>query len=547
MRPLSAQVLIVGGGPVGSTLALDLAWRGVSVIVAEQNPIGQLPGVKCNHVAARTMEIFRRLGIAEQVRNTGLPADHANDIAFRTTAIGTEFARIHIPCRRDRYTDKTGPDGWWPTPEPPHRINQIYLDPLLAEAARSRPDVRYLNRVRVLGYTQDEMGVTAEAVDLDSGLTLTLSCAYLVGCDGPSSEIRRRIGARLTGDAVIGRTQSSYIRAPGLTALMQAQPAWSTQVMNPRRSANMFAVDGVETWLIHNYLRPDEPDFDAVDADGCVRAILGVDPSFEYQVLSRENWIGRRMLADRFRDRRVFICGDAAHLWVPFAGYGMNAGIADAMNLSWMLGGVLNGWADPTILAAHEAERQPITEQVSQYAMGTAVALARARADVPADIELSGPSGDTLRASLGVRLLELNTPQFCCGGLNFGSFYDKSPIVSYDGGTAPAYTMYDYVPSTVPGCRTPHVWMADGRSLYDAMGPDFTLLRFDRSVDIGGLTLAATARGVPLTVLDLEQVAPYDRALILSRPDQHVAWRGNAVPIDPLGLIDRVRGVVKEV
>src|SRR3990167_6485885 len=143
MRPLRTSILIVGGGPVGSTLALDLASLGIDVIVAEQNPPGHMPGVKCNHVAARTMEIFRRLGIVEVVRNTGLPADHANDVAFRTTAAGTEFARIHIPCRRDRYTDRSGPDGGRPAPEPPHRINQIYLDPLLATEAASRPRGRF--------------------------------------------------------------------------------------------------------------------------------------------------------------------------------------------------------------------------------------------------------------------------------------------------------------------------------------------------------------------------------------------------------------------
>ena len=137
----------------------------------------------------------------------------------------------------------------------------------------------------------------------------------------------------------------------------------------------MFAVDGRETWLIHNYLRPDETDFAAVDRDRCIRLILGVGPDFEYEILGQEDWIGRRMLADRFRDRRVFICGDAAHIWVPFAGYGMNAGIADAMDLSWMLAGVLHGWAAPAILDAFEAERRPITEQVSHYAMNTALAI----------------------------------------------------------------------------------------------------------------------------------------------------------------------------
>lgn len=535
---IRTPVLIVGGGPVGSTLPLDLASRGVDVVIAERNPPGQMPGVKCNHVAARTMEIFRRLGIAQIVRDTGLPADHANDIAFRTAATGIEFGRIMIPCRRDRYTNKDGPDGYWPTPEPPHRINQIYLDPLLAGLAREQPRIRYVNQLQVQGFTQADDEITAEAIDHSTGARTIVRCEYLIGCDGPSSQIRQMIDARLTGDAFIGRTQSTYVRAPGLADRMQAPRAWSTQVMNPRRSANMFAVDGRETWLIHNYLRESETDFAAIDADWCIRTIMGVDADFQYDVITRENWIGRRLLADRFRNRRAFICGDAAHLWVPSAGFGMNAGIADAMNLSWMLAGVLHGWADPNILAAHEAERWPITEQVSKYAMSTSLSVARTRAEVPDDIE----SNPATQAEFGRAMQRMHTPQFCCGGLNFGYFYDRSPIILYDGETAPPYTMDQFTPATVPGCRTPHIWLGEEQSLYDAMGADFCLLRFDRSVEVGRLADAARHRGLPLRVLDVAPSELYHHKLLLSRPDQHVAWRGDTVPDNPLTLVDKVRG-----
>jgi hypothetical protein len=308
----------------------------------------------------------------------------------------------------------------------------------------------------------------------------------------------------------------------------------------------MFAIDGRETWLIHNYLRPEETHFEAVDRDRCIRLLLGVGQDFDYEVISKEDWIGRRMVADRFRDRRVFICGDAAHIWVPFAGYGMNAGIADATNLSWMLAGVLQRWADPAILDAYEIERQPITEQVSHYAMNTALALARARGTVPTQIENDGPEGDAVHAEFGRKVYELNVPQYCCGGLNFGTFYVDSPIVASDGETPPGYTMRDFTPSTVPGCRTPHVWLRDGRSLYDTLSRGFTLLCLDRAADVDPLVRAATQRGLPLTVLDLGAdeagLAYRGCKLVLSRPDQHVAWRGNAPPRDPDGLIDLVRG-----
>jgi 2-polyprenyl-6-methoxyphenol hydroxylase-like FAD-dependent oxidoreductase len=541
------DVLVVGAGPVGLTLAMDLAWRGIRVTVAELRHRGEPPNVKCNHVSARSMEIFRRLGVSAALRNAGLPADYPNDVSYRTTATGIEMARIAIPCRADRYTDKSGPDGWWPTAEPPHRINQIYLEPILSEHAAAMPGLRILNRTEVDGFVQDERGVTATLRDLESSSTRQITLRYLVGCDGGRSEIRKAIGAKLLGDAVVQKVQSTFIRAPSLLGLMQEKPAWATFSTNPRRSGNMYAIDGRETWLIHNYLRPGEDDFDAVDRDQCIRLILGLGPDFEYDVISKEDWIGRRLVADRFRDRRAFICGDAAHLWVPMAGYGMNAGIADAMNLSWQLAATLKGWAYPAILDAYEAERQAITEQVSRFAMNHAIALSKQRAAVPDNIEAPGPEGEAVRAQFGRMLYDLNVHQYCCGGLNFGYFYDKSPIIAYDGEQAPAYTLSDFVASTVPGCRTPHVWLADGRSLYDALGPGYTLLRFDRTIDVGALLSAANARDVPLALLDVistDENLPniYREKLVLSRPDQHVAWRGSAVPPDPERLIDLIRG-----
>src|SRR5690606_20117633 len=189
------------------------------------------------------------------------------------------------------------------------------------------------------------------------------------------------------GTPVVQRVQSTCIRAPQLLDMVPGKPAWSTYAVNPRRCGTVFAIDGRETWLVHNHLNADEPDFDSVDRDASLRHILGVGPEFRYEVISKEDWVGRRLVADRFRDRRVFIAGDAAHLWVPYAGYGMNAGIADALNLSWLLAAQVQGWAHPAMLDAYEAERQPITEQVSRFAMDHAQKMIKARSAVPANIE----------------------------------------------------------------------------------------------------------------------------------------------------------------
>jgi 2-polyprenyl-6-methoxyphenol hydroxylase-like FAD-dependent oxidoreductase len=541
---IHAQVLIVGGGPVGLTLAMDLARRGIEVIVAEMRAPAEPPSVRCNHVAARTMEIFRRLGLVRDVRDAGLPADFPNDVAFRTTATGTELSRIPIPCRAERYTATGGPDTWWPTPEPPHRINQIYLEPVMFAHAVTTPRVSIMNRARVVDLVQSDTGVRATATNLDDGGDSEILTNYVVGCDGAHSEVRHLMGAKFSGDAVVMQTQSSYIYAPQLLGMI-SKPAWLNVSLNRRCCGYLFAIDGRERWLIHNW-RPPGEDLSTLDRDRCIRDILGVDPAFQVDMLAKEDWTGRRMIASQFRDRHVFLCGDAAHIWVPFAGFGMNAGIADAMNLSWKLAGVLNRWAEPAILDAYELERLPVTEQVSRYAMDTFAGQAQGRR-LPDNLETPGPEGDAARARVGKEAYELNVGQFCCGGLNFGYFYDASPIVAYDGEEPPAYSMYEFQQSTVPGCRTPHLWLRDGRSVYDALGLEFTLLRFDPSVETGSLEAAAALRGVPLVVLDVdakESASVYPCKLLLSRPDQHVAWRGNALPHDSLALIDRVRGAL---
>src|SRR5512141_1122866 len=163
------DVLIVGAGPVGLTLALDLAWRGIAVTVVETRARAAPPEPKCNHVAARTMEIFRRLGVAEDVRNSGLPADYPHDISYRTSFTGAELTRIEIPCRRDRFTRKDGPDCNWPTPEPPHRINQIFLEPILFEHAAAQARIRIINRTSAEDVRIEETSASLALRDLDNG------------------------------------------------------------------------------------------------------------------------------------------------------------------------------------------------------------------------------------------------------------------------------------------------------------------------------------------------------------------------------------------
>ncbi len=542
---IETTVLIVGAGPVGMTLALDLASRGIDVAIAELRRAGATPSVKCNQISARSMEIFRRLGISGKLRAAGLPADYPNDVVSATTVTGIELARVSIPSRAERYTAKSGPDTSWPTPEPTHRVNQIYFEPVLFACAASNPRIRLLDRTSVEDFVQGGHGVTVVAHNLESREELSIACSYLVGCDGGRSEIRKKIGATFVGTSEVQRVQSTCIRAPDLANLLHGKRAWMYFSLNPRRCGTTIAIDGLETWQIHNTLYDGETEFDSVDRDWAIRSILGVGPDFRYEVVSKEDWIGRRLVADRFRDRRVFICGDAGHLWLPHAGYGMNAGIADAENLSWKLAAVLSGWASPEILKAYEAERQPVADQVSRFTVDSASRANTQQREIPAEIEWPGTIGERMRARIGMDAYDLAVQRQCAGGLNFGYFYESSPIIAYDDEPHPAYTMRDFTPSTVPGCRAPHLWLSDGRSLYDALGRGYTLIRLGRTIPVSGIVEAAAQQGVPLRVLDVDGPparALYARELVLVRPDRHVAWRGDEEPAAPHELIDLLRG-----
>jgi len=382
--------------------------------------------------------------------------------------------------------------------------------------------------------------------NLDTQVSQVLRVHYVAGCDGGSSFVRKKIGAKLEGTEVIQRVQSTYIRAPQLAALLPGKPAWCYYSVNTRRCGTAFAIDGHTSWLVHNHLHPDEPEFDSVDRDQSIRHILGVDEHFEYDIITKEDWVGRRLLSNHFRDRRVFLAGDAAHLWVPYAGYGMNAGIADATNLAWLLGAVVNGWADPRILDAYEAERHPITEQVSHFVMNHAQKMIKARRAVPHNIEALDAEGAAARELVGTEAYDLNVQQFCCEGLNFGYFYEKSPIIFHEAEPAPAYTMGSFTPSTVPGCRAPHFWRQDGTSLYDSLGNGYSLLRFDSQIEVQELLALAEASNVPLDLIDLEDEAhkpsAYEHPLVLCRTDQHVVWRGHALPYSLPEFMSFLRG-----
>lgn len=539
MQKETCQVLIVGAGPVGLVAGLDLAQRGIDVIVLDQRTNFDPLTVRCNHISSRSMEIFRRLGIADEIRAGGFDDDFPHDVSIRLTTTGREMARIKIPSRAGRKAGEQSKDAGWPTLEPPHRMNQIFLEPILQEKAENTEGLRLHFDQQVTSISDRGDHVLARTRS-SNGIEREISSDYLIGCDGGGSLTRKEIGAELQGDAIVQRVQSSFIHAPGLTAMMQAEPCWGILNFNPRRSGTVYSIDNDDRFLVHNYLRPDEA-FESVDRDSCLRTILGVTDSFQYQLNRNEDWIGRRLVTSEIAKGRVFLAGDSAHIWVPMGGYGMNAGIADAAGLTWLIDAKLKGWGGSGLLAAYPAERLTITTQVSHFAMETAETMIRNRAAVPEEIEDDTPEGLAAQNWFGTQTRDLNTPQYCCAGLNYGYYYDDSPIIIYDDVQQPSYSMADYTPSTVPGCRFAHIVMEDGTSLYDHLGPGYTLVRtLPRQAT--NLIEAAGHLNIPLAIIDIPASKLHQHALYLVRPDQHVAWRGQQDPLDPKNILQTLSG-----
>jgi len=543
------DVIIVGAGPVGMTAALDLAQRGIKVAIIEKYDFSTPADARCNSISSRTMEVFRSLGCSEEVRASGLPDEYPTDVTYATSFLDKPFTRIKLPSRAERYGQNGQsapgfPDSHWLTPEPVVRLSQMYLEPVLQRKVQACENIESFWACEVTQVIDNGDSVTVHA-QFNANEPLHLNAFYVIGADGASSIVRKSLGFQFEGDAVLGRTRSTLIRTTELRDKINFRPPWMAWTLSQEGSGTVIAIDGNELWLVHCAMPYRAKDFSDLDLDQGIRRVLGVGPDFTYEIVHQQDWTARRFISNKFRKGRVFIAGDAAHVWIPAAGYGMNAGIADVTNLTWMLAGVINGWADESLLDAHELERHPITEQVSRFAMAKAlehVKMARGR-EIPRVLVSKSPLGWLLRKLLGRRLNTMNIPQFACEGLNFGYYYDHSPVIHYDDEQPPSYDMGTATPSSVPGCRAPHFWLPDGSSLYDQMEKGFALLTFSHD-SCSSFMNEALHRNIPITHIATPrpELACYKHNCYVVRPDQHIAWRGNSLPENPGMLLDILVG-----
>ena len=533
---MDTQVVIVGAGPVGLTLAIDLGRRGVHCTLIEKNeaPLGYPKMERCN---ARTMEMFRRIGIAEEVRAAGYPQDWPMDVYFVFDLMRPPVWKMDYPtvaeakAKRDRTNDGTLPL------EPYQIISQYTLEPLLKSIAERIPslDIRFGHEFLSFAETTDGVRVEVRRSD---GSTAAIEAQYLVGCDGASSAVRRQLGLRMEGEPSIREMRQALFHCPELYERVRAPRARHYHRIDDHWT--LFIVqDSREHFTIHAIVDSDE------DMARLFEATVGTPVA--YEMLHCAKWTQRLLLAEHYARDPVLLAGDACHLVIPTGGLGMNTGVGDAIDISWKLAATLQGWGGPNLLPSYEAERRPVGAQnIKASGQGT-TGRATWRSALRPGIDEDTPEA---RAALD-RLLDIakrEAPKtFRVGGAELGYRYAGSPVIFDEpGGPEPDYA--EFVPTSWPGARLPHVWVDPGRrSVHDLIRNDrFTLLCLGQPpAEAEAFAGAFKSRRIPIDIVSVDEEAArqvYGFPYVLLRPDLHVAWRARELPAQADGIAARVSG-----
>lgn len=526
-------VLVIGAGPAGLAAALELGYRGIRVaLIEKQDRAGWSPRAKTTHV--RSVEHMRRWGIAEAFRAAApLPADYPTDIVFKTRLDAYELAHFRNAFFGDRTRDERfSESAQW--------IPQYKVEGVLRDALAKLPNVSLHFGVEFLGLEDDGETVCVTAAR-DGGTPLEIRARYVIGADGPRSPVRHALGIETERESGLGRHLNLIIRSAGLSRLRPEKRAIMYWITNPVSPSVLAPMDTGDLWAFLTNLGPEETGL--AHEEIARRLFASVGAEVEFEILTQDFWAASRMNAKSYGRGRVWLAGDAVHTHPPFGGYGMNMGIADAVDIGWKIAATLQGWGGPRLVPSYEPERTPVHERVMDEAVRNHAVLSHHFADPVLDDP--GPAGEEARRAVGERIRATKSNEFHTLGIVLGLHYGGSPIVVPDGSEPPPVTT-TYVPSASPGCLAPHAWLADSSSLYDHFGQGFTLLVLagGRNAEVDEARRAAEEMGVPLTVFtpnDPRLRDLYEADLALVRPDQYVAWRGAKMD-DAAAIFARVTG-----
>lgn len=542
MKKENTFVIIVGGGPVGLTAAIELGYRNVPAILITEN-LETAKHPRCNNTNARTMEHFRRLGISEEIRANAPLAKYPPQVAFVTRFCGHEIGRIDLTKSRST-TNLPGTE--FQSAERSITISQLFLEPILKRNAELKKSVSIRFGFRMIGFASSAEGVLVDVQNIQTGECSQISASYMIAADGARSPARRHFGIGMTGEDgqmenafVAGNMLTYFIRAPSLIAESGRKPANLTWILNHEIRAFVFSQDGGERWIVH-YRIPLGVDWKTVHHEKVLNAVFGKPVPFE--IISSGPWAGGlALVADQYQAERVFFVGDAAHLFTPLGGFGMNTGIGDAINVSWKLAAMFEGWGGPSLLDTYGAERRPIGLRNSR--LGVKCSQRKGAWQLPLNIEDADEAGEQARRVFGEFAVVDDLEEYNTSGMQFGERYENSPIIFHQGAAQIADTWDNYVPIDHPGARVPDFKITETETFHDQLGDSYSLAIFTNDVDAKPFVDAAANRGVPLQVVKCAPPAHlYQCKLALIRPDRHLAWHGDSMPVNTLEIIDRLRG-----
>jgi 2-polyprenyl-6-methoxyphenol hydroxylase-like FAD-dependent oxidoreductase len=524
---VDTPVLIVGAGPVGTVLALELAHHNVSSILVER-ALSPSRHPKMDYVNGRSMELLRRLRLAEEIRSHGIAAEHPANFIW-TRGFGEPPISIwqHPSVAEMAERFATVNDGSLPV-EPYQRVQGSMLEELLRRKTREHPLIDLRQGWTFTGLHQGPGGVSASVIESATRTRHTITSRYLAACDGGRSTVRQvlEVPIEVTG----GSTQHFSVYFKSSDPMLRKYGRAFVTISS--RGLTLVSRDEDDMWTGSILLSDDEP-FTA-DPVALMNDRLGVEFTVD-KVLNTAQWEGSLAMATSYRRGAAFLLGDCAHQFYPTGGHGANTGIADAVDLGWKLAACLNGWGGPRLLTSYEVERRPVALFNAEMCANLLEVWRRF-----ARLAAAGASREHIAGFLAEEVYQLDN-----NGVHFGYRYADSPIVWPEQGPAPSWQWRRITPTTWPGGRPPAIRLADGSHLFDHLGTDFTL------VDLSGTNAGkpmvedANRHNIPVKHLTVDDEAIrecWERDLVLVRPDQHVAWRGHAVPENWGKVLDHVRG-----